>query len=237
MPYSLNGVYPDKFQILSEDGERVLCRAWRLGEVVGTHIDVTERKRAQEEHERLRQLESDLAHMNRISMMGELAASLAHEIAQPIATARNNAQAVLYFLDKRPPDLGEVREALDCIMSDADRAADIIERIRDHIKKAPARKDRFNLNEAVNEVIVLAQGAITKNDVSVATRLTEGLFPVQGDRVQLQQVVLNLILNAVEAMSSVEAGPRELVISAEQNQTNGVHLAVRDSGPGIDPGP
>jgi C4-dicarboxylate-specific signal transduction histidine kinase len=235
MPYSLNGVYPDKFQILSEDGERVLCRAWRLGEVVGTHIDVTERKRAQEEHERLRQLESDLAHMNRISMMGELAASLAHEIAQPIATARNNAQAVLYFLDKRPPDLGEVREALDCIMSDADRAADTIERIRDHIKKAPARKDRFNLNEAVNEVIVLAQGAITKNDVSVATRLTEGLFPVQGDRVQLQQVVLNLILNAVEAMSSVEAGPRELVISAEQNQTNGVHLAVRDSGPGIDP--
>jgi C4-dicarboxylate-specific signal transduction histidine kinase len=97
MPYSLNGVYPDKFQILSEDGERVLSRAWRLGEVVGRHIDVTERKRAQEEHERLRRLESDLAHMNRISMRGELAASLAHEIAQPIATARNNAQAPLNF--------------------------------------------------------------------------------------------------------------------------------------------
>jgi C4-dicarboxylate-specific signal transduction histidine kinase len=115
-------------------------------------------------------------------------------------------------------------------VGDADRAADIIERIRDHIKKAPPRKDRFNLNEAINEVIVLAQGAITKNDVSVATRLTEGLFPVQGDRVQLQQVVLNLILNAVEAMGSVEERARELSISTEQTQPNGVLVAVRDSG-------
>ena len=120
-------------------------------------------------------------------------------------------------------------------MGDADRAGDIIDRIRDHIKKAPPRKDRFDLNEAINEVIVLARSAITKNGVSVQTRLTEGLFPVQGDRVQLQQVVLNLILNAVEAMSSVEAGPRELLISTEQSQTGGVLVSVRDSGPGIDP--
>ena len=120
-------------------------------------------------------------------------------------------------------------------MGDADRAGDIIDRIRDHIKKAPPRKDHFDLNEAINEVIVLARSAITKNGVSVQTRLTEGLFPVQGDRVQLQQVVLNLILNAVEAMGSVEAGPRELLISTEQNQTGGVLVAVRDSGPGIDP--
>ena len=172
--------------------------------------------------------------MNRLSMMGELAASLAHEIKQPIASARNNARAALNFLDKQPPDLGEVREALGCVVGDADRAGDIIDRIRDHIKKAPPRKDRFDLNEAINEVIVLARGAIIKNGVSVQTRLTEGLFPVQGDRVQLQQVVLNLILNAVEAMGSVEAGPRELLISTEQNQ-NGVLVAVRDSGPGIDP--
>ena len=167
--------------------------------------------------------------------MGELTASLAHEITQPIATARNNARAALNFLDKQPPDLGEVREALDCVVGDADRAGDIIDRIRDHIKKAPPRKDRFDLNKAINEVIVLARSAITKNGVSVRTRLTEGLSPVQGDRVQLQQVVLNLILNAVEAMSSVEAGPRELLISTEQSQTGGVLVAVRDSGPGIDP--
>jgi signal transduction histidine kinase len=109
------------------------------------------------------------------------------------------------------------------------------DRIRDHIKKAPPRKGRFDLNKAINEVIALAGSAITTNGVSVRTRLAEALLPVQGDRVQLQQVVLNLILNAVEAMSTVEAGPRELSISAEPTQTGGVLVSVRDSGPGIDP--
>jgi len=206
-----------------------------LVEAVSTHVDVTDRKRAQDEHERLRRLESDLAHMNRLTMMGELAASLAHEITQPIAAARNNARAALRFLDRSPPDLGEVREALECIVADADRAGDIIDRIRDHIKKAPPRKGRFDLNKAIDEVIALAESAITTNGVSVQTSLTEGLAPVQGDRVQLQQVVLNLILNAVEAMSTVEAGPRELLISTEQTQTGGILVSVRDSGPGIDP--
>ena len=206
-----------------------------LVEAVSTHVDVTDRKRAQDEHERLRRLESDLAHMNRLTMMGELAASLAHEITQPIAAARTNARAAMHFLDRHPPDLGEVREALECIVADADRAGDIIDRIRDHIKKAPPRKGRFDLNKAINEVIALAESAITTNGVSVQTSLTEGLAPVQGDRVQLQQVVLNLILNAVEAMSTVEAGPRELLISTEQTQTGGVLVSVRDSGPGIDP--
>jgi len=202
---------------------------------VGTAVDVTERKRAQQEHERLRELEADLAHMNRLSIMGELAASLVHEITQPIATARNNARAAIRFLAKAPPDLGEVREALACVVDDADRAGDIIDRIRDHIKKAPPRKDRFDLNKAINEVIELAQSAIAKTEVSVRTRLAEGMFPVQGDRVQLQQVVLNLILNAVEAMSAVAEGERELLISTEQRQTGGVLVAVRDSGPGIVP--
>jgi PAS domain S-box-containing protein len=202
---------------------------------VGTAVDVTERKRAQQEHERLRELEADLAHMNRLSIMGELAASLVHEITQPMATARNNARAAIRFLDRAPPDLGEVREALACVVDDADRAGDIIDRIRDHIKKAPLRKDRFDLNKAINEVIELAQSAIAKTEVSVRARLAEGMFPVQGDRVQLQQVVLNLILNAVEAMSSVAEGERELLISTEQRQTGGVLVAVRDSGPGIVP--
>ena len=122
--------------------------------------------------------------------------------------------------------------ALSCIVGDADRAAQIIDRMRNHIKKAPPRKDRFDLNEAINEVIVLARGEITKNGVSVDTCLTEGALSVEGDRVQLQQVVLNLILNAVEAMGSVQERPRELLISTEQTQTNGVLLAVHELWPG-----
>jgi PAS domain S-box-containing protein len=201
----------------------------------GTGSDVTAIVRAQEEHERLRRLESDLAHMNRLSVMGELTASLVHEITQPIASARNNARAAMNYIDRSQPDLGEVREALACVVDDADRARDIIGRIRDQIRKAPCRKDRFDLNKAVNEVIVLARSAITENGVSVQTRLAEGLLPVHGDRVQLQQVVLNLVLNAVEAMGSVEPEVRELLISTEESQTGGVLVAVRDSGPGIVP--
>jgi signal transduction histidine kinase len=182
----------------------------------------------------LQQMQSDFAHMNRVSMMGEFAASLSHEILHPIATARNNARAGVRFLDMSPPNLAEAREAFDCVVRDADRARDIIGRMRDQVKKALPRKERFDLNAAINEVLVLAQSVTHRNGVSVQTRLADGLLPVLGDRVQLQQVLLNLILNAVEAMGSVEAGPRELLISTEQDQ-RGVLVAVRDSGPGIDP--
>jgi PAS domain S-box-containing protein len=200
----------------------------------GTGTDVTALIRAQEEHERLRQLESDIAHMNRLSMMGELAASLAHEIAQPIATARNNARAAMNFLDRSSTDLGQVREALTAVVDDADRAGEILDRIRDHVKKAPPRKERIDLNQAITDVIVLAEGAIIENGVSVQTRLTEGLPHVEADRVQVQQVVLNLILNAVEAMGLVKKVARELAISTEQHEACGVLVAVHDSGPGID---
>ena len=193
--------------------------------------DIEDRTRALA---RLDQMQTDFAHMNRVGMMGELAASLSHEITQPIASARNNARAALNFLDRQPPDLGEVREALGCVVGDTDRAGDIVDRIRDHINKAPPRKDHFDINSAINEVIVLAQSAIIKNGVSVQTGLSERAFPVHGDRIQLQQVVLNLILNAVEAMDSVDVEPRELSISTEQDHT-GVCVTVRDSGPGIDP--
>jgi PAS domain S-box-containing protein len=193
--------------------------------------DIEDRTRALAQ---LEQMQSDFAHMNRVSTMGELAASLSHEITQPIASARNNARAAQNFLDMHSPHLGEVREALSCVVGDTDRAGEIIDRIRDHIKKAPPRKGQFDLHEAINEVIVLGRSAIIKNGVSVQTRLSEGLFPIHGDRVQLQQVVLNLLLNAVEAMGSVEAKPRDLLISTEQDHT-GVLVAVRDSGPGIHP--
>jgi PAS domain S-box len=225
-------VLPDgTIKYIEATGHHLFSARGALLEIIGSVVDVTERKRAQAEHERLRQLELDIAHMNRLSMIGELAASLAHEITQPIASARNNARAALNFLDQQPSDLGEVREAIDCVVGDSDRAGDIIDRIRDHIRKAPPRKGRFDLNAAIEEVIVLARSAITENGISVQTGLADALSPVQGDRVQVQQVVLNLILNAVEAMGSVEAGVRELLISTEQDHT-GVLVAVRDSGPG-----
>ena len=203
--------------------------------MVATHVDVTERKRAYVETERLRQLESDLAHVNRISMMGALAASLAHEILHPIAAARNNARAGMRFLEMSPPDLAEAKEAVALIVRDADRAKDIVGRMRDHIKKAPPQREAFDLNEAIREVIATVRSAIDENGVVARTRLMDGLRPIQGDRVQLQQVVLNLILNAVEAMSSVEEGARELCVNTGQGQTNDILVAVQDSGPGIDP--
>ncbi|HSV21825.1 MAG TPA: PAS domain-containing protein, partial [Xanthobacteraceae bacterium] len=195
-------------------------------------VDIEDRTRALE---RLQQLQSDFAHMNRVNMMGELAASLSHEITQPIASARNNARAAQNFLHKQTSDLREVEETLDCVVADADRAGDIVDRIRDHIRKAPPRKALCDLNAAINEVVVLARSPIVQNGVSVQSRLAEGLSPVHGDRVQLQQVVLNLILNAVEAMGSTsKAGARELLISTEQDH-NCILVAVCDSGPGIDP--
>ena len=234
-----------KFRILLPDGtvkylesnsHHDFSPAGELLEVICTSIDVTERKHARDQHERLRQLEADLAHMNRLSMMGELAASLSHEILHPIATARNNAWAGMRFLEMSPPNLDKASVALGCVVRDADRAKDIVGRMRDQIKKAPPRKERFDLNEAIDEVIVMVRSTIAKNRIVVRTHLMDGLVSIWGDRVQLQQILLNLILNAIEAMSSVEEMRRELSIRTEQSQAGGILVAVSDSGSGIDPG-
>jgi PAS domain S-box-containing protein len=194
-------------------------------------VDIDERKRAEEA---LAKLESDFAHMNRVSMMGELAASLAHEITQPITSARNNARAAENFLGMQPPQLTEASEALSCIVADADRAGHIIERIRAHIKKASPQKEFFDVNPAIEEVIALARSAIARSGVSIHTHFVDGMTPVRADRVQIQQVVLNLILNGIEAMHSVAPGTRDLLITTEQDHS-GARVEVRDSGPGIDP--
>ena len=228
-------VFPDgTLKYLNTNAHHEFSPLGVLLEVICTSVDVTERKRAQDKHDKLRQLESDLAHINRLSVMGELTASLAHEITQPIASARNNARAAQNFMHKKVPDLDEVMEALGCVVADADRAGEIVDRIRDQVKKASPRMEHFDLNAAINEVTILARNAIMKNGVSVQIQLAEGLYPVHGDRVQLQQVVMNLLLNAVEAMGGSQAGTRDLLISTGQDRKS-VLVEVRDSGPGIDP--
>jgi hypothetical protein len=204
----------------------------------GTGTDVTALRTAEtearENEQRYRKAELELAHANRVATIGQLTASITHEVKQPIGTARNNARAALNFLDKNPPDLGEVREALGCIVGDADRAGEIIDRIRDHIKKTPARKDTVEINDAILEVIALTRTEAANNSVPVRTQLAEGLPRVRGDRVQLQQVLLNLIINAIEAMRDIVEQQRELLIST-RNEPDGVSVEVRDSGPGFAP--
>jgi C4-dicarboxylate-specific signal transduction histidine kinase len=178
---------------------------------------------------------AELAHVNRVATMGQLTASIAHEVNQPIAATVSNAQAGLRWLNRQPPDLDEVREALACIAEDGKRAGEVIAGIRDFMKKAPPRKDRVELNGAIREVIELTRSEAVKNDVWVQTELTDGLPLIQGDRVQLQQVMLNLIVNAVEATSGVGDGSRELLISTKKAETGGVRVAVRDTGPGLTP--
>ena len=195
-------------------------------------LDLTERKHAADT---LGALQADLTHANRLATMGQLTASIAHEVNQPIGAARNNAHAALRFLTGDPPDLAEVREAIECVVKDTYRAGDIISGIRDQVKKAPPRKAAVDLNEAIEEVIALVQGELLKHRISIQMRLGEGLSTVHADRVQLQQVMLNLILNAIEAINSVGDEARELVISTETSPAEGVLVAVTDSGPGIVP--
>jgi len=182
-----------------------------------------------------REMQSELAGANRVATMGQLTASIAHEIKQPIATARNNARAALNFLDESPPDVVEVREALTCIVSDADRASDVVERIGSLIKRAPPRKEVIDLNAAILEATALARSEAIKTGVTVGTQLADELPCIQCDRVQLQQVMLNLIVNAIQSMSGVEGGNRELHISTVNIESEGVCVAVLDTGHGLRP--
>jgi PAS domain S-box-containing protein len=200
--------------------------------------DITERKRAEAEardsERRYREVQAELAHANRVATTGQLTASIAHEVIQPIAAVVANARAGLHWLDAQPPNLEEVRQTFGSIISDGMRAGDVIGRIRDLIKKSPPRKEDLEINEAVLEVIALTRVEVLKNGVSVRTQLAESLPLIRADRVQLQQVILNLIINAVEAMRDVGEEDRELLINT-RNEPDGVCVEVRDSGPGFAP--
>jgi C4-dicarboxylate-specific signal transduction histidine kinase len=174
-------------------------------------------------------------HANGVATMGQLTASIAHEVNQPIAAAATNAEAALNWLRAQPADLEEVRQALDSIVKDANRAGGIIGRIRELVKKAAPRKNWVDLNEAIHEVIELTRGEAVKNGATVQTALGERLPLIEGDRIQLQQVVLNLIVNAVQAMCAVTGGPRELFVTTARAEPSGVLVAVKDSGPGVAP--
>ena len=204
-------------------------------------LDLTERKRAESEaregERRYREAQMELAHANRLVTMGQLTASIAHEVNQPITGIVTNAHAALRFLDAQPVDIDEVRMALEDIVKGGNRAGDVIGRIRDLIKKAPPRSDRLDINEAIREIIELARGEMSSSGVPVETALTDYLPHIRGDRVQLQQVVLNLILNAVEAMAGVTQESRNLLIMTEKAESGGVLVSVRDTGPGLPPTP
>jgi NO-binding membrane sensor protein with MHYT domain len=201
-----------------------------LADLAALFASVSKRKRADEA---LRQTQADLAHIQRVTTMGELAASISHEVMQPLGAAVTNAQAALRGLGAQLPDLDEVRQALGGAVKDGWRAAEIIGRIRNLVKKEPLRKDALEVNEAIVEVLALTRGEVMKNNVSVQTQLAEGLPLIQGDRVQLQQVILNLIINAVEAMSGVSEGSRGLLIGTGKDASDRVLVAVQDSGPGM----
>jgi C4-dicarboxylate-specific signal transduction histidine kinase len=202
-------------------------------------LDLTERKRAEaearESERRFSELQSELAHANRLATMGQLTASIAHEVKQPIGATVTNAQAALRFLDSQPVDLVEIREIFNDIVKDGNRASEVFERIRDLTKKTSPRRDRFDINSAIREVIELVRGEVVKNCVEVEIQLLDSLPMIEGDRVQLQQVILNLIINAIQAVSTLTEDRRRLHISTENAAPKGLRVAVRDSGPGLVP--
>jgi PAS domain S-box-containing protein len=229
--------FEDETRFRRADGEyrQFLTRLTPLhdeaGKIVkwyGTATDIEDRKRVEA-------LQAELALANRVMLMGELTASIAHEVNQPIAATVANASAALRWLAAQPPDMEEARQALKRIVRDGNRASEIVSRIRALVRKAPPRRDRLDINEAVLEVIAMTHSELQRKNIKLQTRLASDLPFIWANRVQLQQVILNLIVNAIEAMSEVGDGPRELTVSSSGSNSNDVLVEVRDSGPGFDP--
>ena len=215
-------------------GHPVFNASGDVGEFVGTVMDVTDRKRAEEERERLRQAQADLAHVNRVTTMGELTASLAHEVNQPIAAAVTNANTCLRWLTRDHPDLEEARAAAMRIVKNGTRAAEIVSRIRQIFKKSVPERELVDVNNVIREMIVLLRGEATKHHISFRTDLAADLPEVMGDRVQLQQVVMNLIVNSIDALKGVDE-KREVVLKSQRAENEHIMVSVSDTGTGLPP--
>jgi PAS domain S-box-containing protein len=241
-------VLPDgEIKQLQGAGHPVFSESGELVEIIGAAIDVTKRKRAEEQQ---REAQTQLAHVTRVTTLGEMTASIAHEINQPLAGIATNANASLRWLARDSPNLAEAREAISRIIRDTNRASDVISRIRALFKKAPTATETVNINEVIEEVLTLTQAELQRNRVSSRIQFANDLPMVIGDKIQLQQVILNLVVNAIEAMSGVAGGARELCVSSQKvaeipaekhaveantvSESAFVLIAVCDSGPGLD---
>jgi signal transduction histidine kinase len=214
-------------------GHPVFSPSGELVEFVGTVIDVTERKRAEGERERLRQVQADLAHLTRVTTMGELTASLAHEIKQPISAAVTDAKTCLRWLCRDDPELAEARDAASRMVKDVTRAAEITSRISLLFKKGALQRELVDVNELIREMFVLLRSEANRYSISVRTELAEDLPKVMADRVQLQQVFMNLMLNGIDAMMGTTGG-RELTIKSEISDGQ-LLISVSDTGVGLPP--
>jgi PAS domain S-box-containing protein len=238
-------VPPFEEEYLRKDGSQVpvLIGSVRLFDAQRDHaitfvLDLTHRKQAEAEardsESRYREIQLQLAHANRVATMGQLTSSIAHEVNQPISAIALNAGAALSWLGRNPPNVDKVRTSIEQIAEDAHRSGEVIGRIRQLFKKAPPHKERVDLNAAVCEVIVLTDSEALKNGISVKTQLADGLSLIKGDRVQVQQVLLNLVVNAIQAMEIIADGARDLLITTAPAGSNFVIVRVADSGPGLD---
>ncbi len=228
-------VHPDgEIRDLHVIGHPILGPSGDLVEFLGTVMDITERKRAEEERERLRQAQADLARVNRVTTMGELTASLAHEVNQPIGAAVTNASTCLRWLAADTPNLEEARAAAMRVVTDGKRAAEIISRVRQLFKKGTPERELVDVNEVVREMTVILQGEASRQNIAITMDLAAELPQVLGDRVQLQQVMMNLIMNSIDAMKNVD-GARELAINSRVRESVGILVSVSDTGVGLPP--
>jgi PAS domain S-box-containing protein len=228
-------VLPDgKIKYSRSVGHPVFSASGELVEFVGTGVDMTERRQAEKERERLRQVQADLAHINRVTTMGELTASLAHEINQPITAAVTDARTCLRWLAREQPDLGEARESAARMVNAVTRAADIISRLRQLFKKGAPQASLVDVSQVIQEMVVLLRSEASRHSVSILTELSEDLPRVVADRVQLQQVLMNLMLNGIEAMQDTKGGG-QLTIRSLRGEGGQLLISVSDTGMGLPP--